>query len=743
MRKINKRLKIISGLLIFSALALNIRYSFAAIIRDENNNPISWNDIKAKDAYRPNPILFVHGFASGGPLQTWVEREGQKESEKPKLDEKLQPYFGDYYTGYSNDPTILQDTHLPYLELISFIDFTKTWRSQLIDRNSSVDTYQTGDYYVRTGERHAGDPSSIPTDELSRGWADKLILEIDKLRENYKDKNGNPQKIILVCHSMGGLAAREYLTNPKYSMSNKIKEVILIGVPNLGSPFAKLADGITEAQRIGWFIPGIGWIFSAAIEGFDLMVERKGLIDIDGDAERDMDPSALGSGFLSLLNNRPQPQGVDYFAIWGNGSSLTDVLVSRQLYDGDGDGVVSKDSQLGAGVLGLKDSLEMNASHGNEALAIANLDAKPLLKFIDYAKPEVVITAPDPNASPITEIKTLSMNIKGVVSKEFLPADCILKIEAKREEGGDIKIMKQDKFLYPSDQWAPLDSNSIVAEFDEMIEFDKPGIYTIMVTVTNPADFASDIKTTKVKVTIQKPVISVASPLPGQKITDRRPLIKVRIYSPDKINIDLSSIELKIDGTIVVHTVTPETGGSDITISYTPINDLSVNDPNTSGINEGKHTIVINAKDVIGLASQERIATFEIFTFVPRRIVELMWAVNQRQRIGSVNQAIFYNYVPGRTPYKTSLGVPDGGNTVPSIDALDSFMSLPEYITDLRKGIEDSLSLYWNKAAENSWTRSTLYQAAMGTTGTGAGKDTWTHSSSQLSANKIIKIIKR
>lgn len=710
------------------------RIAIAAIIPDDPNNPNDgWKDPRA---YRPLPVLFVHGFASGGPWETWVERERQPENKKPKLDEKLKGYFEDYYIpldAITQKPILAlpgtvehPQTRYPYLELISFIDFSKTWRSQLIDRNSSVDTYQEGDYYVRTNERLVG----------ALGWSDKLQVAIQQLRENYKDKNGKPQKIILVCHSMGGLATREYLTNPKYSMSNEIKEIILIGVPNLGSSFASLANGITSAQRVGWFIPGVGWLFSSGIEVFDKIVEHRGMVDIDGDAVRDMDPSERGSGFLALLNGRPQPAGVDYFAIWGNGNSLTDILVSRQLYDGEGDGVVSKDSQLGFGILTLKDSFKLeNTSHGNEALAIVQKDAKPLLKFIDYTKPEVIITSPDPNASPITEIKTLSLNVKGAISKEYLPADCILKIETKREEDGEVKLRKEGKFLYPSDQWIPSGLNSIVAEFDEMIEFAKPGTYTIMVTITNPAESPSETKTTKVKVTIQNPIIYIQAP--ASKITERRPLIKARIYSPDKINIDLPSIQLKLDNAIVTHTVTPETGGSDITISYTSINDLSINNPDTSGVNEGKHTIVVNAKDVIGLVAQERTSTFEVFLFVPRKIVEWMRAINQRQRIVTISQTTFYNYMPGRNPYKVSLGTPDGGNTIPSIDALDSYMFLPEYIIDLRKGIEDSLSRYWNSAAEKSWTRATLYQAAMGTTGTGAGKDTWTHTSSQMSTNGI------
>lgn len=318
-------------------------FSYAGIINYGKPVEERWKvGLAAERAYRPNPILFCHGFASGGPLATWVEREGQKESEKPKLDEKLNFYFKNYYNPIP--PTLdnpkqvaIKDYfRIPYLELISFIDFTRNWRSQLIDRNSSIDTYQTGDYYVKTGERMAWDNPILEKDTskkpLTLGWADKLNEQIQILRKNYKDKNGKSQRITLVCHSMAGLTAREYLTNSKYSNAvNEVEKVVFIGVPNLGSQWANVATGLTNARSMGWLIPGVGWLFSSGIEVFDKIVEHNGLIDIDGDALRDMDSGERGSGFLKQLNSRSQPQGIDYFAIWGNGDSLTDVLVSRHL----------------------------------------------------------------------------------------------------------------------------------------------------------------------------------------------------------------------------------------------------------------------------------------------------------------------------------------------------------------------------------------------------------------------------
>ena len=127
----------------------------------------------------------------------------------------------------------------------------------------------------------------------------------------------------------------------------------------------------------------------------------------------------VGSNFLNSLNGRFQAGGIDYFAIYGISHGITASLVSFSIYQGEGDTVVSKDSQLGSGKLTLRDSAEIDASHDNEPAGSID-DPKPLLKFLDYTKPEVTITLPDSKSTTIPEVNTLSINIKGGVSKEYL-----------------------------------------------------------------------------------------------------------------------------------------------------------------------------------------------------------------------------------------------------------------------------------------------------------------------------------
>ena len=116
------------------------------------------SDWKDDEAYKPRPILFLHGFGQGSPT-SWESAIGA-----------LSQWFSKYQ--------IIG----PYLETIDFQD-----------PNGSIDTYPDGKV----------------------GWADKLNDKVNELLISTK-YGFYTNKLNLVCHSMGGLAAREYLTNPKY-----------------------------------------------------------------------------------------------------------------------------------------------------------------------------------------------------------------------------------------------------------------------------------------------------------------------------------------------------------------------------------------------------------------------------------------------------------------------------------------------------------------------------------------------
>jgi pimeloyl-ACP methyl ester carboxylesterase len=116
-------------------------------------------------------------------------------------------------------------------------------------------------------------------------------------------------RISIVAHSMGGLVSREMLTSPKieYHTSAQKKlvpelgELIMVGTPNHGSElarfrvFTEMRDHLVRLKR-----GEANWLGA--------------ILDGAGEAKIDLLP---GSRFLTELNGRPHPEGVDMLIIAG------------------------------------------------------------------------------------------------------------------------------------------------------------------------------------------------------------------------------------------------------------------------------------------------------------------------------------------------------------------------------------------------------------------------------------------
>ena len=392
----------------------------------------NWNNPKA---YKPRPVLFLHGYNSSPA--TWQTAISTLSS----LFSKYQPIGA-------------------FLETINFQDKT-----------SSIDTCSDG----------------------KDGWADRLEKKVNILLADNK-YGFYTNKLNLVSHSMGGLAAREFLTNAKYPNETTDK-LILIGVPNLGSPLASTYKDIIVAYKIGSMT-----ILPAAVTFFNLRNNVDSLAKIlwppnigVPEGIKDMIP---GSAFLNALNNRSQPSDVQYYGIYGIIGHFLNSLYFKDYYGGDG--VVSKDSQLGIGhVAFVKEPKKITAFHTSEP-AISVAGDNPLLKFLDSNKPEFEITYP---GSGTTEIYESSIHIQGEVYKEYLPADSQLTIDVTRQEDG-YTMPPQASFLKASDLWILNKLDSPVAEFDEVINFPGRGTYKISCQIKNPAGLTSAIKDVWVKVIV-------------------------------------------------------------------------------------------------------------------------------------------------------------------------------------------------------------------------------------------------
>ncbi len=117
------------------------------------------------------------------------------------------------------------------------------------------------------------------------------------------------QPVVLICHSMGGLVARQMLSDPDINYESAVKngrvpvisDLIMAGTPNHGAFLARFRLFMEIREQVLLFVHGKGSWFSAFFDG-------------TGAAAIDLLP---GSKFLSCLNARPYPEGVRLHMIAG------------------------------------------------------------------------------------------------------------------------------------------------------------------------------------------------------------------------------------------------------------------------------------------------------------------------------------------------------------------------------------------------------------------------------------------
>ncbi|MCK4244252.1 MAG: hypothetical protein KAX20_01360 [Candidatus Omnitrophica bacterium] len=423
MRRINK----IAGLSIVVSFLLQLNL-FAEQVRLDKK----WDDPLA---YRPYPVLFLHGFAKGSP-KSWNKTPDDKpEQAKKKATEVLKKYFSEYFR-FTRIPEFNHDGYLPdsrywYLETINFQD-----------PNGSVDTYPPG----KTNPQ--GD---------NKGWADKLDPTITNLLDNYSDESFQVDKLLLVAHSMGGLAGRECLskTEDPYPSRSKVESLTMTGTPNLGTKWADLAEGVSKFNKVTKFPRHIVWVLTKPIGLLNDALEELEEI-VRGEAVDDM---TTDSPFLTALNSRNVSDlDVKYFVIAGTTWKFPWWLCNAFLFRGKGDGVVSLGSQMGKDlsntVFPLKGKVPISACHLQECTNIAT--SGELIKFLDYTTPVLEITKV--NGEPLdTEVdaSTTSVTVEGTLAKEYLPADTKIKYQVYDEDENPMfdeeKEMNKDVVFFPLD----------------------------------------------------------------------------------------------------------------------------------------------------------------------------------------------------------------------------------------------------------------------------------------------------
>lgn len=234
-----------------------------------------------------------------------------------------------------------------------------------------------------------------PNDQSIADSADLLADWLASLRES------GTERVDFVCHSMGGLVARDALTRPELYDGDargsdelpSVERFVMLGTPNHGSPWAGWRDVSEVREQI------VRWIDSDSYDPRHVFANGR---DGNGDAGRDLRPD---SPFLADLNARPLPEHVAITTVVGQISEV-DVadfdairltVLGREVLSSEGVQKMSEKvgyslDQLGDGVVpiesarleGVDDAPMVPAAHRS---MIATLDAEQKLR-VWLGKPE-------------------------------------------------------------------------------------------------------------------------------------------------------------------------------------------------------------------------------------------------------------------------------------------------------------------------------------------------------------------
>jgi pimeloyl-ACP methyl ester carboxylesterase len=181
-------------------------------------------------------------------------------------------------------------------------------------------------YYISFSNRfaHPKDQVAELKDEIGR------ILKLE-----------GKEKVVLVCHSMGGLVARKYLAD--HLLDHHVEKLVLLSTPNLGSiglsfnwfPILLIITGIAGFKWI-WplllILAGTVWETVSFLRGVLLLSPAVWAMRPD-------------SRFIRGLNAMKMPTDLEYVAALNDANYFPHGLVNLFLFREGGDGAVPLSSQ--------------------------------------------------------------------------------------------------------------------------------------------------------------------------------------------------------------------------------------------------------------------------------------------------------------------------------------------------------------------------------------------------------------
>ncbi|MDO9140115.1 MAG: alpha/beta fold hydrolase [Methylobacter sp.] len=244
---------------------------------------------------RPYPVIFIHGIASSA--EVWA------------------PYR-DY---------LLNNSYWSFGGIPAYNPGTNT-----VDINCPSDpniacTANDGDFYTLNFSDNQHLSLEAQGGEIAA--AISAVLEA----------NPGKTKVILAGHSMGGLAAREYLQglaresdNAAIPYRGDVAKLITVGTPHQGTFWAEQCRNTVDVFDFFGFTADVG-----ICKLLSLPIDKNSVAIID------LHPGSTALNILNDMANHPLPDTVSYVSLIGAGQPTLSALIDFK----DGDGIVSDSSQ--------------------------------------------------------------------------------------------------------------------------------------------------------------------------------------------------------------------------------------------------------------------------------------------------------------------------------------------------------------------------------------------------------------
>jgi hypothetical protein len=148
---------------------------------------------------------------------------------------------------------------------------------------------------------------------------ENLNTPIPQISTHFKDEltkvgivEGAGQTIDLVAHSMGGLVSREFIESPDLRGDLLVRNLYMLGTPNAGSAFSKIATYRDLATA------GMTFALNFKTFGAASLAQKITGLSLTKKLTVTLEQMGVGSPFLKKLNTHPVSESVQYYIIAGD-----------------------------------------------------------------------------------------------------------------------------------------------------------------------------------------------------------------------------------------------------------------------------------------------------------------------------------------------------------------------------------------------------------------------------------------